>query len=103
MFQTPHGIVCENGHGEPPLVGPDGMPVYDPLPDAPLPGPPDPERARTLEARVTALAGQVSRLKAALRGVVTHAFPISDKGTAPWYREAMSALGQVGVDEADDD
>ena len=99
MYQTPSGPACESGHGDPPLVDARGAPFYDPLPDAPLPGI-DLERARTLEARCLELAGQVARLRRALRGVVTHTFPHSDKGTAQWYREALDALAMGDDDSA---
>lgn len=66
---------------------------YEPMPDAPVPAPVHPDRVQTLEMQVTLLASGNARLKRALRGVITHAFPLSDKGHAPWYRDALAALG----------
>jgi len=97
IYESPGGMVCESGHGDPPLVSPGGVPVFDPLPDAPFPNL-DPARAKNFEARCTLLLGRVALLKRALRGMLTHAYRISDKGTAPWYQEALRALQMVERD-----
>lgn len=103
MFRSPHGIVCENGHGAPSLVDAEGRTVdYDPGPDAvaardaalnPW------NRVRQLEARVVMLASNNSQLRAALRGMVTHTHQVSDRGTAKWYQAGLRALNmEVGGD-----
>jgi len=35
--------------------------------------------------------------------MLTHAFPVSDKGQAQWYRESMHALGHPSTEDGDDD
>ena len=100
MFQSPYGIVCENGHGAPPLVDAEGRSVnYDPGPDAPTTNdiatlnPWD--RVRQLESKVMLLASNNSQLRAALRGMVRNVRPISDRGTAPWYQAGLRALNMM--------
>ena len=102
---TPSGTVCDQGHGGAPVVDAEGNPViydafdtsFEPMPDAPMVGTLDPwARVRKLEGKVALLASGNAQLRRALRGVVTHALPISDKGTAPWYQEALRALNTRG-------
>lgn len=91
VVQTDHGLTCEAGH----------ILEFESGPDAPtVLGLPDPwERVRYLEAKQVMLASSNARLKSALRGMVTHGFRWSDKGTAPWYQTAMRAL--QGADAID--
>jgi hypothetical protein len=44
------------------------------------------------------LASRVATLRRALRGMLTHTFVVSDKGTAHWYQEGMRALGTEAED-----
>jgi len=102
---TPSGSVCDQGHDGAPVVDFEGNPVvfdasFEPMPDAPMVGAIDPwERCRSLEAKIALLASRNGQLQRALRGVVMHALCISDKGTAPWYQEALRALNTRSDDD----
>lgn len=94
VYESASGTVCANGHGGAPLVDSSGA-RFEPFPDAAFPEAPDPRRMQTLEAKVTQLGGQLAQARRALRNTMRVAFPLSDRGTAPWYQEAARALGSA--------
>lgn len=65
---------------------------FDPFPDASMPEPIPPSRVVELEHHLARMASRLARVRRALRDTLEHAFPVADKGLAPWYRAAQAAL-----------